>query len=49
MKPTGTLIVSGILREQGDDVCAALSAQGFEVIEAKPDGEWVTFALKRKS
>jgi ribosomal protein L11 methyltransferase len=49
MKPTGTLIVSGILREQGDDVCAALGAQGVEVVEAKPDGEWVTFALKRKS
>lgn len=49
LSPTGTLIVSGILREQGDDVCATLGAQGFEVIEAKPDGEWVTFALKFKS
>lgn len=45
MSATGTLIVSGILREQGDDVCAALDAQGFEVIEEKPDGEWVTYAL----
>ncbi|HEX4948566.1 MAG TPA: 50S ribosomal protein L11 methyltransferase [Blastocatellia bacterium] len=46
IKAIGTLIVSGILREQGDDVRAALGAQGFQVIEAKPDGEWVTFAMK---
>ncbi len=49
MSATGTLIVSGILREQGDDVCAALGAQGFAVVETKPDGEWVTFALKFKN
>ncbi len=48
LSSAGTLIVSGILREQGDDVCVALGAQGFEVVEAKPDGEWVTFALKLK-
>ncbi len=45
MSASGMLIVSGILREQGDDVCAALKAQGFEVVASKPDGEWVTFAL----
>jgi ribosomal protein L11 methylase PrmA len=33
------------LREQGDGVIAALDAQGFDVLESKPDGEWVTFAL----
>jgi ribosomal protein L11 methyltransferase len=49
MSAAGTLIVSGILREQGDDVCAALDAQGFAAIEAKPDGEWITFALQRKN
>ncbi|MEP7343375.1 MAG: 50S ribosomal protein L11 methyltransferase [Acidobacteriota bacterium] len=47
MKPQATLIVSGILREQGDDVIAALNAQRFELIESKPDGEWVTMALRR--
>lgn len=46
LAPTGTLVVSGILREQGDDVCSALIGSGFGVVEAKPDGEWVTFALK---
>lgn len=45
MKPSGTLIVSGILREQGEDVKSALSAEGFNLIEEKPDGEWVTMAL----
>ncbi len=49
LSAAGTLIVSGILREQGDDVCAALGAQGFAVVETKPDGEWVTFALKFKN
>ena len=42
----GTLIVSGILREQGDDVQRALAPHGFSVLEDKPDGEWVTFALR---
>ncbi len=46
MKPAGTLIVSGILREQGDDVKSALTAQQFSLIEEKPDGEWVTMAFQ---
>jgi ribosomal protein L11 methyltransferase len=48
LKAQGALIVSGILREQGNDVLEALAAHGFDAIEAKPDGEWVTFALKSK-
>lgn len=46
VKPQGVLIVSGILREQGDEVKSALEKQSFKVIEEKPDGEWVTFALR---
>lgn len=46
LSPQGTLIVSGILREQGDEVCTSLGTQGLQVIEAKPDGEWISFALK---
>jgi ribosomal protein L11 methyltransferase len=42
----GILIVSGILREQGDEVRAALRHEGFKVVEEKPDGEWVTYALR---
>jgi ribosomal protein L11 methyltransferase len=46
IKPQGTLIVSGILREQGEEVSAALINHGFQVIESKPDHEWITFALR---
>lgn len=49
IKPGGMLIVSGILTEQGDEVLEALRSEGFEMIEAKPDGEWVTFTLKSVS
>lgn len=46
MKPQGILILSGVLREQGNDVIAALTADGLDVIETKPDGEWITIALR---
>jgi len=42
--PQGILIVSGILREQEAEVREALGGQHFDVIEAKPDHEWVTLA-----
>jgi ribosomal protein L11 methyltransferase len=45
LKPQGALVVSGILREQTDDVRAALESQNLSVIEMKPDGEWVTLVL----
>ncbi|MFN0109850.1 MAG: 50S ribosomal protein L11 methyltransferase [Blastocatellia bacterium] len=48
MKAEGTLIVSGILREQGEDVKSALTTQQFSLIEEKPDGEWVTMAFSLK-
>src|SRR5215813_13456275 len=41
-----TLIVSGVLREQSDDVRAALESHDLSVIEMKPDGEWMTMALQ---
>jgi ribosomal protein L11 methyltransferase len=46
LKPQGALIVSGILREQTDDVRAALESHDLSVIEMKPDGEWMTMALQ---
>jgi ribosomal protein L11 methyltransferase len=46
LKPQGALIVSGILREQTDDVLAAFESHNLSVIEMKPDGEWVTMALR---
>jgi ribosomal protein L11 methyltransferase len=47
LKPQGALIVSGVLREQSDDVRAALESQNLSVIEMKPDGEWVTMVLQK--
>ncbi|HEV2664804.1 MAG TPA: 50S ribosomal protein L11 methyltransferase [Blastocatellia bacterium] len=47
LKPQGALIVSGILLEQTDDVRAALESHNLSVIEMKPDGEWVTMALRK--
>ena len=49
LQANGTLIVSGILREQGDEVLTMLGAQGFQSLGAKPDGEWVSFALTFQS
>lgn len=49
MKPQSVLIVSGILREQGEDVKSALTTQGFNLIEEKPDGEWVTMAFRQQA
>ncbi|MBI1763552.1 MAG: 50S ribosomal protein L11 methyltransferase [Acidobacteria bacterium] len=46
IKGQGTLIVSGILREQGDDVLSLLARCSFDLLESKPDGEWVSFALR---
>ena len=46
LKPQGTLVVSGVLLEQADEVRVALGAHGFEVLESRPDGEWVTLALR---
>lgn len=46
IKGQGTLIVSGILREQGDDVLSMLARCSFDLLESKPDGEWVSFALR---
>jgi ribosomal protein L11 methyltransferase len=48
LKPQGVLIVSGVLSEQTDDVRTALQSHNFSVIEIKPDGEWVTMALRRE-
>jgi ribosomal protein L11 methyltransferase len=46
LKSQGALIVSGILREQTDDVRATLESRNLSVIEIKPDGEWMTMALR---
>jgi ribosomal protein L11 methyltransferase len=49
VRPQGVLIVSGILREQANDVTVALNDQKFTVVESKVDGEWDTITLRRSS
>ena len=46
VEPGGVLIISGILREQADDVLAAFRAQGLVVERVIRKGKWVT-ALTR--
>ena len=42
LKPDGTLIISGILREQEAETLAAAEKAGFEMKEVKRVGKWVT-------
>jgi len=42
----GILIASGILLDQRQDVAVPFAASGFVLDQEKPDGEWVTLALK---
>lgn len=46
VKSHGVLIVSGILLEQRDDIVHTLLSSGFSLLEMKPDGEWITIALR---
>lgn len=41
VKPTGRVVLSGIIDHREDDVQAALRAQQFEMIERKQQDEWV--------
>jgi ribosomal protein L11 methyltransferase len=49
LNPQGALIISGVLLEQADDVRASLQSHNLSVIEMKPDGEWMTMALRKNS
>lgn len=46
LAPDGSVILSGILDRQHDDVVAAYTAQGFRHIETLHRGEWVTIHLE---
>lgn len=45
--PTGTLVLSGILAPQTNDVLAAAVAKGLRVVEKMQMGDWVSLALQR--
>jgi ribosomal protein L11 methyltransferase len=46
IKAGGRLITSGILREQADEVRAAITSHHFTEIENRPDGEWITIVFR---
>jgi ribosomal protein L11 methyltransferase len=46
IKPQGILIVSGILGDQSAETQTVLTNRKLTLIESKPDGEWVTMALR---
>jgi ribosomal protein L11 methylase PrmA len=45
--PSASLILSGILNPQADDVIAAFVAQGFELHDSLVLGEWTSLWMKR--
>jgi ribosomal protein L11 methyltransferase len=45
--PRGTLILSGILEPQAEDVLQAAAAHGFELSDRKQIADWVALALRR--
>ena len=46
MKPKGIFISSGILNTKKEEVQHALERNGFEILEKKEMGEWVSFTAQ---
>ena len=49
LTPHGRLILSGILREQADEVVAALAGNGFSLERERRRGKWVAFLASAKT
>ncbi|RMH48793.1 MAG: 50S ribosomal protein L11 methyltransferase [Alphaproteobacteria bacterium] len=47
--PGGVAILSGILNEQAPAVIDAYRAEGFDLLDTRPIGDWSTLSLVRKS
>ena len=45
--PGGLFICSGILREQEEDVCAAITAAGYTLLEVRRKNDWVAMAARK--
>lgn len=43
----GTIILSGLLQEQEDDVLKAHEAEGFAILHKIPHGEWQTLVMRK--
>ncbi|PWH20665.1 MAG: 50S ribosomal protein L11 methyltransferase [Ardenticatenia bacterium] len=47
--PNGVLIASGMITEQSQEVSAALSAQGLEIVAQRSEDDWVALCARRPS
>ena len=47
LAPGGYFVCSGIIREMRDDVYAALTAAGYEILEERSRGDWCAFAAQK--
>jgi hypothetical protein len=45
--PGGLFVCSGIIREKRDDVYAALTAAGYEILDERARGDWCAFAARK--
>ena len=46
LEPHGSLVLSGILKEQSESVLAAARSKGLELAASKQMGDWVTLLVK---
>ncbi len=46
LTPGGVFVCSGIIRELRDDVYAALTGAGYEILEERARGDWCAFAAR---
>lgn len=44
--PGGTMLVSGLLQEDYEEICAALDAAGWAVVQRKDRDEWMALSLR---
>ena len=44
----GVLILSGLLTRQAEEVSDAYVAQGLELLETVPDGDWASLLMTRR-
>ena len=47
LAPGGYFVCSGIIREMRDDVYAALTVAGYEILEERSRGDWCAFAAQK--
>lgn len=48
LKPGGSFITSGIIKERAEEVLEAVTLNGFKLKERMTEGEWVAYLLKKE-